>query len=81
MNALKKLGKAAAWLLAAAHVLGEILGFLLIPALIVVCGVLNGYPADYYVYALGIYLVLYLAVRLIIHGFSKWLERKLEKKA
>ena len=80
MDSLKKLGKAAAWLLAAAHVAGEVLGFLFLPALIVACGVLNEYPTEFYVYALGIYLVLYLAVRLIAHRVGKWVERKLEKK-
>ena len=80
MEILKKIGRILAVLLAAGEMIGQILGFLLIPALIVICGVLNSYTAEYYWYALGIYLVMYLVLRLILGKFEKWLERKMKKK-
>ena len=71
MELLKKIGKNFAVFLAAGEIIGQILGFLLIPALIVVCGLLNGYEAAYYCYALGIYLVIFLTVRLISRLIGK----------
>ena len=84
---MKKLLKIAVAIVYFGMVLWEIIGFLALPALFVIVGLLNSYPWQYYAFAVGGYLALFLLAEgiayLLFRAFDKkytpLLTRKLEK--
>lgn len=73
---MKVLLKVAKVLVTVIYVIGNLLDFLCVPALLVVVGLLNHFGYRYYIISLGAYLLLVLLVELIAHLIAKALNKK-----
>lgn len=72
----EKLLKTAAILLKIAEIAEHIIGFLLIPALLVFYGVINQCTWRYYVISIGIYLLLFALLEMALYFWMKRLDKK-----
>lgn len=57
-------------------ILFDILEFLFIPALLIIIGIFNSLPLQYYAISIGIYIALFILIDLIIRFISKALSKK-----
>ncbi|MBQ9747192.1 MAG: hypothetical protein IJV98_00270 [Clostridia bacterium] len=57
-------------------IIGDVIGFLALPALFLVIGLLNSYPWQYYAITIGGYFALFMAVHIILHFVFKALDKK-----
>ena len=65
-------------------ILWDIIGFLALPVLFLVIGLINSFPWQYYAITIGGYFVLFIILEIILHFIFKALDKKytplLEKK-
>ena len=84
---MKKLLGFIANILYVGMVIWDIIGFLAIPALFLVIGLLNSFPWQYYAISIGGYFALFIILEIILHfvfkaldkKYTPLIERKLEK--
>ena len=84
---MKKLLGFIANILYVGMVIWDIIGFLAIPALFLVIGLLNSVPWQYYAISIGGYFALFIILEIILHfvfkaldkKYTPLIERKLEK--
>ena len=84
---MKKLLGFIANILYVGMVIWDIIGFLAIPALFLVIGLLNSVPWQYYAISIGGYFALFIILDIILHfvfkaldkKYTPLIERKLEK--
>ena len=84
---MKKLLGFIANILYVGMVIWDIIGFLAIPALFLVIGLLNSFPWQYYAISIGGYFALFIILDIILHfvfkaldkKYTPLIERKLEK--
>ncbi len=58
------------------YIICDVLGFLFIPAIMTLAGILNSYPPQYYVITLGAYLGLILVIEVVLHFVFKAFDKK-----
>ena len=61
-------------------ILFDILEFLFIPALLIIIGIYNSLPWQYYIISIGIYIALFILIDLIIRLIFKALGKKYSPK-
>ena len=73
---MKGIGKVIAVIFSILVGIGELVEFLIVPALFVLIGVLNQLPWQYYAIFIGGYFALFLIAELVIHWIFKALDKK-----
>lgn len=58
-------------------VLWDIAEFLSVPALLIIIGLLNSFPWQYYAFTLGGYVVLFILVEIVAHFVFQALDKKI----
>ena len=57
-------------------IIWDVIGFLTLPALLLIIGLLNSYPWQYYAIAIGGYFALFIVLEIILHFIFKALDKK-----
>lgn len=73
---MKIFGKIVSVIVAILAILENVIGFLLIPAILVWIGVSNQLPWRYYVISIGVYLLLFAFLVITMHFVRKRLDKK-----
>ena len=84
---MKKLLNVIGYILYVGMILWEVIEFLAVPAVLVILGLLNELPWQYYVISIGGYFALFIILEIILHfvfkaldkKYTPLIERKLEK--
>ena len=76
MDKMKKVLNFIGNLLYIGMVIWDIIGFLALPAIFLIIGLLNSFPWQYYAISIGGYFALFIILEIILHFILKALDKK-----